>query len=85
MGFDAGAVAVEFAAAEADFGAGGVAFRGGAAVLVEATGFFARAFVGLTDDGAAVPRYGTVVVVGWLGLAAPDAAVGRAVPVYCEG
>jgi hypothetical protein len=85
LGFDAGAAEAEVVTAEAGFGAGGVAFRGGAAVLVEAMGFFARAFAGFADDGAAVPRYGTVVVVGWPGLAAAGAAVGRAVPVYCKG
>lgn len=63
MGFDAGTAEVEDVAVEAGFGAGGVAFRGGAAVLADAVGFFAMAFAGLADDGAAVPRYGTVVVV----------------------
>ena len=56
LGFDAGAAEVEVGAAEAGFGTGGVAFRGGAAVPVDAAGFFARTFVGLVDDGAAVPR-----------------------------
>ena len=88
MGFDAGAAVVDAEAAGAgfgtDLGAGGVAFRGAAAVLAGAVGFFATAFAGFAE-GAAVPRYGTVVVVGWLSLAAPGAAVGRAVPVYCTG
>jgi hypothetical protein len=81
---------VDGVAAEAGFvtgfEAGGVAFRWtAAAVLAGAVGFFTVGFAGLLDDGAAVPRYGTVVVVAWFGLAAPGVAVGRAVPVYCVG
>ena len=66
FGFEAGAVVVGVEAAGAGFGAdfatGGVDFRGATAVLAEAVGFFATAFAGFVEEGAAVPRYGTVVV-----------------------
>src|SRR5690242_8177771 len=64
LGFDAGAAALDAVAAEAGLGPGGVAFREGAAGPTGAAGFFTMVFAGLADVGAAVPRYGTVVVVG---------------------
>ena len=68
------------------FEVGGVAFRwAAAAVLAGAVGFFATGFADLFADGAAVPRYGTVVVVAWFSLVAPGVAVGRAVPAYGTG
>ena len=85
MGLDAGAAVADVVAAEAGFGAGGVTFRGAGVVLVDAVGFFTTGFVGFVDDGAAVPRYGTVVVPDGVGFVAPGVAVGRAVPVYCTG
>lgn len=62
FGFDAGAAALDGAAAEAGFAVGGVAFLGGAAALAGAVVFFATVFAAFVDDGAAVPRYGTDVV-----------------------
>lgn len=89
MGFDAGAAVVVVVAAgagfEMGFEAGGETFGGTVAVLADAVGFLTTGFAGLVDDGAAVPRYGTVVVVGGFSLAAPTAAIGRAVPLYCGG
>lgn len=60
FGFEAGAGVVGVEAAGAGFGAdfatGGVGFRGAAAVLAEAVGFFATAFASFDEEGAAVPR-----------------------------